>query len=110
MFNNNLIIFLVMFMSGKKCFLIIIATVLLTGCVCTSKDVVDEAVEGAYWLGQMDAARGRIRVNKDTGEWIKLDSLIIEQGMDEYPKFIYGKSKLGIKLKEKAEEINYFND
>lgn len=100
-----------MFMSGKKLFLIIvIVTTFLTGCVCTSKDVVDEAVEGAYWLGQMDAARGRIRVDKDTGEWIKLDSLMIEQNLDEYPKFIYGKSKLGIKLKQKAEEINYFND
>ena len=98
-----------MFMSGKKLFLIIvIATVLLTGCI--SKDVAEEAVWGAYWLGQMEAARGRIRVDKDTGEWIKLDSLMIEQGMDEYPKFIYGKSKLGIKIKEKAEEINYFND
>ena len=98
-----------MFMSGKKLFLIIvIATVLLTSCM--TKNVIDEAVEGAYWLGQMDAARGRIRVNKDTGEWIKLDSLMIEQNLDEYPKFIYGKSKLGIKLKEKAEEINYFND
>lgn len=97
-----------MFMIGKKCFLIIITTILLTSCM--SKDVIDEAVEGAYWLGQMDAARGRIRVDKDTGEWIKLDSLMIEQDMDEYPKFIYGKSKLGIKLKEKAEEINYFND
>lgn len=98
-------------MSGKKLFLIIvIATVLLTSCVCAPKDTVDEAVEGAYWLGQMDAARGKIRVDKDTGEWIKLDSLMIEQGMDEYPKFIYGKSKLGIKLKQKAEEINYFND
>ena len=53
-----------MFMSGKKIFLIIvIVTTFLTGCVCTSKDVVDEAVEGAYWLGQMDAARGRIRVD-----------------------------------------------
>ena len=97
-----------MFMNGKKCFLIIITTILLTGCM--SKDVIVEAVEGAYWLGQMDAARGRIRVDKDTGEWIKLDSLMIEQGMDEYPKFIYGKSKLGIKIKENAEEINYFND
>lgn len=95
-------------MSGKKCFLIIIATMLLTGCV--PKDIVDEAVEGAYWLGQMDAARGRIRVDKDTGKWIKLDSLMIEQNLDKYPKFIYGKSKLGIKLKEKAEEINYFNN
>lgn len=98
-----------MFMSGKKLFLIIvIATVFLTSCM--TKAVIDEAVEGAYWLGQMDAVRGKIRVDKDTGEWIKLDSLMIEQGMDEYPKFIYGKSKLGIKLKEKAEEINYFND
>lgn len=97
-----------MFMSGKKCFLIIIATMLLTGCI--SKDVISEGVEAAYWLGQMDAARGRIRVDKDTGDWIKLDSLMIEHNLDEYPKFIYGKSKLGIKLKEKAEEIKYFND
>lgn len=97
-----------MFMNGKKCFLIIITTILLTSCM--PKDVIDEAIEGAYWLGQMDAARGKIRVDKDTGEWIKLDSFMIEQGRDEYPKFIYGKSKLGIKIKEKAEEINYFND
>lgn len=97
-----------MFMNGKKCFLIIITTILLTGCM--PKDVIDEAVEGAYWLGQMEAARGRIRVDKDTGEWIKLDSLMIEQNLDEYPKFIYGKSKFGIKIKEKAEEINYFNN
>lgn len=97
-----------MFMSGKKCFLIIIATMLLTGCI--SKDVAEEAIWGAYWLGQMEAARGRIRVDKDTGEWIKLDSLMIEQNLDEYPKFIYGKSKFGIKLKERAEEKNYFNN
>lgn len=96
-----------MFMSGKKCFLIIIATMFLTGCI--SKDVIIEGVQAAYWLGQMDATRGRIRVDKDTGEWIKLDSLMIEQGLNEYPKFIYGKSKLGIKFKEKAEEINFFN-
>ena len=81
---------------------------LLTSCI--SNDVISEGVEAAYWAGQMDAVRGKIRVDKDTGEWIKLDSLMIEQGLDEYPKFIYGKSKLGIKLKEKAEEIKFFND
>lgn len=101
-----------MFMSGKKLFLIIIiiATFVLNSCTITPKSVIDEAIQGSYWLGQMDAARGRIRVDKNTGEWIKLDSLMIEQNLDEYPKFIYGKSKLGIKLKEKAEEINYFNN
>lgn len=95
-----------MFMSGKKCFLIIIATIFLTSCV--SLDVAEEAIQGAYWAGQMDAVRGKIRVDKDTGEWIKLDSLMIEQGLDEYPKYIYGKSKLGIEIKKKLEQQNYF--
>ena len=93
-------------MNGKKIFLIV-ATLFLSSCVSSS--VIDEAIQGAYWAGQMDAVRGKIRVNKDTGDWIKLDSLMIEQGMDEYPKYIYGKSKLGIKIKNKLEQVNYFN-
>ena len=96
-----------MFMSGKKVFLII-ATLFLSSCI--SNDVIREGIECAYWAGQMDAVRGRIRVTKDTGEWIKLDSLISEQGLDSYPKYIYGKSKLGIKIKEKLEKEKYFNN
>lgn len=95
-----------MFMNGKKIFLIV-ATLFLSSCVSSS--VIDEAIQGAYWAGQMDAVRGKIRVNKDTGDWIKLDSLMIEQGIDEYPKYIYGKSKLGIEVKKKLEQENYFN-
>ncbi len=96
-----------MFMSGKKIFLIV-ATLFLSSCVTSS--VIEEGIQCAYWAGQMDAVRGKIRVDKDTGNWIKLDSLMIEQGMDEYPKYIYGKSKLGIKIKEKLEKEKYFNN
>ena len=92
-------------MNGKKIFLIV-ATLFLSSCVSSS--VIDEAIQGAYWAGQMDAVRGKIRVDKDTGDWIKLDSLMIEQGIDEYPKYIYGKSKLGIEVKKKLEQQNYF--
>ena len=95
-----------MFMSGKK-MLLIVATIFLSSCI--SKSVIEEGIQGAYWAGQMDAVRGKIRVDKDTGDWIKLDSLMIEQGIDEYPKFIYGKSELGIKIKNKLEQVNYFN-
>ena len=93
-------------MSGKK-ILLIVATLFLSSCV--SRSVIDEGIQCAYWAGQMDAVRGKIRVNKDTGDWIKLDSLMIEQGIDEYPKYIYGKSKLGIEVKKKLEQVNYFN-
>lgn len=92
-------------MSGKKIFLIV-ATLFLSSCIPSS--VIEEGIQGAYWAGQMDAVRGKIRVNKDTGDWIKLDSLMIEQGIDEYPKYIYGKSKLGIEIKKKLEQQNYF--
>lgn len=95
-----------MFISGKKIFLII-ATTFLSSCISSS--VIEEGIQCAYWAGQMDAVRGRVRVDKDTGEWIKLDSLMIEQGIDEYPKYIYGKSNLGIKIKKKLEQQNYFN-
>lgn len=101
----NLQEFLMMFMSGKKMFLIV-ATIFLSSCVSTS--AVEEAIQCAYWAGQMDAVRGKIRVDKDTGNWIKIDSLMIEQGIDEYPKYIYGKSKLGIVVKKKLEQQNYF--
>ena len=93
-------------MSGKKIFLIV-ATLFLSSCVTSS--VIEEGIQCAYWAGQMDAVRGKIRVDKDTGDWIKLDSLMIEQGIDEYPKYIYGKSKLGIEVKKKLEQQNYFN-
>ena len=93
-------------MSGKK-MLLIVATIFLSGCIPSS--VIEEGIQCAYWAGQMDAVRGKIRVDKDTGDWIKLDSLMIEQGLDEYPKYIYGKSKLGIEVKKKLEQVNYFN-
>ena len=86
--------------------LLIIATIFLSSCV--SSTVIEEAIQCAYWAGQMDAVRGKIRVDKDTGNWLKLDSLMIEQGIDEYPKFIYGKSKLGTEIKKKLEQQNYF--
>lgn len=103
----NLQKFLMMFMNGKKIFLIA-ATLFLSSCV--SPSAIEEAIQCAYWAGQMDAVRGKIRVDKDTGNWIKLDSLMIEQGIDEYPKYIYGKSKFGIKVKEKLEKEKYFNN
>lgn len=103
----NLQKFLMMFMSGKK-MLLIVATLFLSSCISSS--VIDEGIQCAYWAGQMDAVRGKVRVNKDTGDWIKLDSLMIEQGLDEYPKYVYGKSKLGIKVKEKLEKEKYFNN
>lgn len=95
-----------MFMSGKK-MLLIVATIFLSGCISSS--VIEEGIQCAYWAGQMDAVRGKIRVDKDTGNWIKIDSLMIEQGLDEYPKYIYGKSKLGMEVKKKLELVNYFN-
>ena len=102
----NLQEFLMMFMNGKKIFLIV-ATLFLSSCIPSS--VIEEGIQCAYWAGQMDAVRGKIRVDKDTGNWIKLDSLMIEQGLDEYPKYIYGKSELGIEIKKKLEQQNYFN-
>jgi hypothetical protein len=102
----NLQEFLMMFMSGKK-MLLIVATIFLSSCIPT--DYIKEGIQCAYWAGQMDAVRGKIRVDKDTGDWIKLDSLMIEQGLNEYPKFIYGKSKRGIEVKKKLEQQNYFN-
>ena len=101
----NLQEFLKMFMNGKKMFLIV-ATIFLSSCVSSS--AVEEGIQCAYWAGQMDAVRGKIRVDKDTGNWVKIDSLMIEQGIDEYPKYIYGKSKLGIVTKKKLEQQNYF--
>lgn len=92
-------------MNGKK-ILLVIATLFLSSCI--SNSVIEEGIQCAYWAGQMDAVRGKIRVDKDTGDWIKLDSLMIEQGIDEYPKYIYGKSKLGIEVKKKLEQVNYF--
>lgn len=66
--------------------------------VITDKAIVKEGLEGAYFQGQYDALRKDICIDTVSMEWIK--SCWEDNST---PSFLYGKSKLGIHIKNQND-------
>lgn len=80
----------------KKVIIILLATIMLTG--CNIKSTFTIAMEFAYHQGQVDALNGDIKIDSTSYNWV-------ESPWDEgiTPIYIYGQGELGARAKNRNE-------
>lgn len=74
----------------KKIVIYLTVALSTSSCVITTEKRATEAMEYAYFSGQVDALQGDIRIDTTTFMWTKSP-----WNNDNLPIFMYGESKIG---------------
>lgn len=83
-----------------KALTILVVVLSLTGCGDTGlpRDI-QEAIEGAFWMGQVNAMRGNYYIDSNYN-WLPNKSIYMNEPW-RY-EFVYGKSKMGKEMRVKV--------
>lgn len=79
----------------RKIVIYLTMALLASSCVITTEKKITEALEYAYFNGQVDALRGDIRVDTTTFMWTKSP-----WNNGDLPIFMYGEGKIGRMAKQ----------